>query len=189
MAAAANDKPNGTPEERRPDPAGQGMEISDRPAFQEFHNPGLEVLEPSNLEVVFPPPGPPHLAGNGWEKTNEEGYTTTSSPQTPYGAAPAYSSTGGSNVIPYDKAPLMVSELERRAGPGAGGVGEAKEEPKTTGKIMGLRRQMFFILLAVAVFFGVLAIAAGVGVGFALRKTNDSGSTARWVLLLFFFSK
>ncbi|KAK3357605.1 hypothetical protein B0T25DRAFT_164316 [Lasiosphaeria hispida] len=138
------------------DPSGQGIELSNRPDYQEFHNPGLEVLPPSAPEVVTPtsPPPPPQT----WEKAGGYGYPPPTAHST---VAPPYDYAKGAfdrQVLAHPPNPIDPSSEERR--------------------IMGIKRQTFWILIAVGVFLAVAAIAAGVGVGVATHKSNDAPAPA-----------
>jgi len=153
--------------ERKQDHRGSGIELSTRPQYQELQaNPGLEVLAPSELEVVPPKPSYSPTTYGQEKKLGDDAYY---SPQTPYHVAPPY----GFNS-PYDNAPLMAPPVPARM---AGA---------TERRVLGLKRQTFFIILAIAIFLAVVAVAVGVGVGIAMRGKTDSPA-ARYVVLFFSF--
>lgn len=125
------------------------------PRYQEWEeSPGIEVIAVSTLEAV--PPPPPQLplvppSATTWEEKSVV-FSYGASPQTPYSAAaPASSLHSG-----YEHAPL------------------AAYPPTPETRIAGLKRQTFFIILAIGVFIAVVGIAVGVGVGIALGKNNNS---------------
>ncbi|KAK3333573.1 hypothetical protein B0T19DRAFT_129700 [Cercophora scortea] len=167
-----------------------GIELSDHkpkyPDDESSSSPGMQVVEPSTLEVVQPRQG---LSNNRtWEKTsglpepvvyggghnhNHHGIGTDpaspwsqngGTPHTPYGSvAPAYYHQGES---PYD----YGQQQQQQQPPSA----PAPAPPAAT--IAGLRRQTFWVVLAIGVFLAVVAIAVGVGVG--VSQANKSGGSS-----------
>lgn len=144
--------------EAYPDPTGQGIELSSRQPYQELHAPGIEVMESSNLEVVAPQP---------WEKAS--GLPETS----PYTYYPSSTPPFGSVVAPtYDY--HHHTPFDQRAALMPPAAPPPPVGPETA-RILGLKRQTFYIIVAIAVFLTVIAVAVGVGVGVATR--NSSGSS------------
>ncbi len=138
-----------------PDPTGQGIELHSRPAYQELQHPGIEATQPSTLEVVTPRQDLSH--NKTWEKMSglPEAAYYAGTPQTVYSSvAPAYEYNS-----PYDQRPLVP--------PSPAPVAADR-------KILGLKRQTFWIILSLGIFVAVVAIAAGVGVGVALKSSSDS---------------
>jgi hypothetical protein len=167
----------------RDDPLVQGVDIelarTPRPFNEHFANPAPEVLGHSTLEVATkhapPPPPPPasppqYLAPaaphpgvafdpsskNAWGITRSNSlYSHSQHPPSSATTNGRYSHSDFSS--PFDQRP-QVGLLPQLPGVGAGNG--AKRE-----RICGVRRQVFCIILAVAVFLAVVAIATGVGVG------------------------
>lgn len=162
----------------QPDIHGTDIELAPtRRSFQEHDaNPGLEVIEYSTLEVVrhnqpaypqlFPSPFPsaapsPSLAPlpKAWNKLHGGSSTSSAFPAT----TPEYSAIDFSS--PFDQRPLVVPPVDGNGGGGTGGTAG-------NGNICGVRRQLFWVLLAVAVFLAVVGIAVGVGVGVGLSRSE-----------------
>jgi len=154
-----NRKPDSTnPLPQTPTPqsrdAEQGPEPPKTPRYQELEpTPGIEVIAVSTLEVV-PPRPPQYLPQTTW------GHKPTildygASPQTPYSATtpgfPGYPYEQ-KELLPLTGTPISSSAVEKR--------------------IAGLKRQTFFVILAIGIFIAVVGIAVGVGVGIALGKNN-----------------
>lgn len=160
----------------QPDIQGTDIELAPtRRPFQEHEaNPGLEVTGHSTLEPAshqwhhpqpFASPSPytglsPASLGlpKSWEKFHSESNAPTR-PTTPYTlpiTTPEYSAIDFSS--PFDQRPLVVPPEEGEAGKRA--------------RICGMRRQLFWVLLAVGVFLVVAAVATGVGVGIGLSGSG-----------------
>ncbi|GAB1320201.1 hypothetical protein MFIFM68171_10411 [Madurella fahalii] len=164
----------------QPDIHGTDIElVPTRRPFQEHEtNPGLEVVGHSTLELAsyqlphahqFATPSPftglspaSTALPKSWEKLHSESNNTTR-PTTPYTlptTTPEYSEIDFSS--PFDRRPLVDPP------------GEA--DGRKRARICGVRRQLFWVLLAVGVFLVVAAIATGVGVGLGLAGRSDGDS-------------
>ncbi|KAK3692839.1 hypothetical protein B0T22DRAFT_29095 [Podospora appendiculata] len=154
---------------------GKDIELTHQPRYQD-ESPGMQVVEPSTLEVVQPRQG---LSNNRtWEKTSglpetvygygpdpaSPGSSQNGTPHTAYGSvAPAY------HQSPYYSQPALVAQDVN--GGGAGGGSPAP--PAAT--IAGIKKQTFWVVLSIGIFLAVVAIAVGVGVG--VSRANSSSST------------
>jgi hypothetical protein len=160
---------------KRSDSQDDGMTVSTEPRFQEReHNPGLEVLSPSDLEVVAPRQ---NLSQNKtWESTSALPEATLA----PGAATPGYPHTNEYMSSPMTAYSSVAPAYDYQATP--------FEQPPPNGKdgrdifhrerICGVRRQIFWALIALGVFLLVAAVAIGVGLGVGLNK-NDSSSSSR----------
>jgi hypothetical protein len=177
----------------------QGTDIELAPArrtFQEhYSNPGLEVVEHSNLEVSrqaqaqaqpfgFPPsspfsfnsytpPPPPVLQKPSWDKLPSYGEASSTTPRlnTSYtfpGSAPDYSAIDFTS--PFDQQPLVAGDVNGGRGERSGAGGKGMRE-----RLCAVRRRLFWVLIGVGVFLAVLAIAVGVGVGVSGKKGSSDG--------------
>lgn len=182
---------------------GQGIELAPtRPQFQEHSVPGMEVVEHSNLEVVtprqglsqtktwektsgLPEPHTPYLTGHdyGQQRHHRQG-----SRQTEPGPGPGHIGTGPHGTpltsyssiappygfnSPYDHQPLVPPSAKGGGGRGGGGAPFSQRE-----RICGLKRQTFWIVLAIVIFLVVVGAAAGVGVGVATSRKSSDTSTS-----------
>lgn len=134
-----------------------GIELSSKGGGGDRRSqPGLEVVDYSDLEVVSPRTGLSHA--RPWEKGGNGSLPQVSEPQQGYEYASIYQHGGG--------------------GGGGGGEYVAGGPPARDGffardAICGVRRQTFWVVMAVGVFVVVAAIAVGVGLGVALHKSGD----------------
>ncbi|KAK4443947.1 hypothetical protein QBC34DRAFT_442936 [Podospora aff. communis PSN243] len=159
-------RPGSSPQDL-PGSAIEGHQVAspDQPQYQELlDNPGLEVVQPSTLEVAPPKPRPINTPPAGWEKKGSipDDGPYHFDPQPPYAviAPPTYippTSHDNSPLIPCPPA-LPVEQRDQR-------------------KIIGVKQTTFYILLAIGILFGVAAIAVGVGVGIFLQKESSSPET------------
>ncbi|KAK4165333.1 hypothetical protein QBC43DRAFT_32135 [Cladorrhinum sp. PSN259] len=157
-----------------------GIELTDQPRYLEHDaQPGLEVFEHSTLEPLnnntptygphqYPSPSYPYAHNQQalWEKAVAGGPPPpppTSSavsglellqtrPQT------AYSTSNNDFSSPFDQRLLVVQPPDK----------------KREGMICGIKKQLFWIILAISIFLLVVAVATGVGVGVGTRKGNES---------------
>ncbi|KAK1831764.1 hypothetical protein QBC39DRAFT_371702 [Podospora conica] len=132
-----------------PDRTGQGIELSSR----QSEDPGLQVYTPST--PYAPHPEDTKTQNLPWEKTaythhqhHQHGYTTP-----PLASAANF----------YDNRPLIPGAVPLPPKP------PADDEPR----ILGLKRRLFFILVAVIVIVLVIGIATGVGVGVAMNGQDS----------------
>ncbi|KAK0621463.1 hypothetical protein B0T17DRAFT_508810 [Bombardia bombarda] len=160
---------------------GQGIELSNRPHYQEYENPGMEVLQPSDLEVALPRQDLSH--NKTWEKASGlpeaapygyQGYPPPSRDGTPH--------TAYTSVAPaYDQRPLVAGPNGTGNDPpngGGGGGGGGPGSDGSSSRICGLKRQTFWIILAIGVFLAVVAVAVGVGVGVSQATKNNNSAPA-----------
>ncbi|KAK5664003.1 hypothetical protein OQA88_216 [Cercophora sp. LCS_1] len=151
---------------RTPDPTGQGIELATRSPFQtyqEFSHSGIEVINQPSLEVVPQQEILHQRHSVPWEKKVPD-YDNGPPPQTAHSTVPPTYGYPSPYEQSFDQRPLMP-------------VPPAPPEIQQERLILGLKRQTFFIILAVGIFFTVAGIAAGVGVGVAL-KGNDAPSAS-----------
>jgi hypothetical protein len=142
------------------------------PRYQEYDQPGLEVVEHSNLEVASPQQQ--HMNHPGaWEKPTPP----------PVPRQYSHMNYGSPNFhSPGEYATPHTTYSEHAFHPAYGM--QPKEGEGFERTICGLRRQLFWILMAIGIFVVVAAIAVGVGLGIALHK-NDT----RFVIsVLFIFT-
>lgn len=144
-------------EKQHEGPAVPRIEAPGRPRYYQEFDPGIEVVQPSTLEVVPPRPRPAYSPpAFRWDKDSLSS-RYVHCPETPQSAASSYSL-----AVPFDTAPLLPPTppvpAERR--------------------ILGLRRYTFYIILSISVLLAVLAIAAGVGVGIAIQKQSSSPASS-----------
>jgi hypothetical protein len=164
--ADAERRPGSSPQDLRGSAIeGRGVETSNQPQYQELlDNPGLEVVQPSTLEVAPPKSRPVYTPPAGWEKKGSvpDDGPYRFDPQPPYTviAPPTYI-----YPTPHDNSPLIPS------------LPALPAEQGGQKKIIGVKQTTFYILLAIGVFFGVAAIAVGVGVGIVLQKGSGSSET------------
>jgi len=130
-----------------------GIELSPHTqTSKHYSQPGLEVVDYSDLEVVSPRPD---LSNHRtWEKGS-------SLPQigTPY-------SKGVASTYEY-------GNLNGGGGGYAGGAGRPKNGFFQQDSICGVKRQTFWIVIAIGIFVMVAAVAIGVGLGVALHPSGD----------------
>lgn len=122
--------------------------------------PGLEVVDYSDLEVVSP-----RTAALSHARPWEKGGNGSSLPQV---SEPLHQG--------YEHASLYHHGGEGYAGGGGGGP-PARDGFFARDTICGVRRQTFWVVMAVGVFVVVAAIAVGVGLGVALHKSGDGVSS------------
>lgn len=129
-----------------PDRTGQGIELSSR----QSEDPGLHVYTPSTTTTPTPlhpyPSDDPSKSSLPWEKTS---YTHHPQQYSPY---------------PHDHRPLIPPPEPPLLPP----------NPPSSPRILGLKRRLFFILLATLVIVLVIGIATGVGVGVAMNSSAPS---------------
>ncbi|KAK3322406.1 hypothetical protein B0H66DRAFT_202512 [Apodospora peruviana] len=133
---------------------------ADQATFLEHEkNPGIEVRQHSNLEVAEPRPG---LSVNRtWEK--------------PSGLPePALRS-----IVLGPEPPHVVVETPafHHLGLADDEKGNNKSPPPLPTVLFGVKRQTFWIGVAVSVFLAVTAIAVGIGVGVARRNISTVADT------------
>ncbi|KAK0722953.1 hypothetical protein B0T26DRAFT_242683 [Lasiosphaeria miniovina] len=180
---------------------GQGIELAPtRPQFQEHSVPGMEVVEHSNLEVVtsrqglsqtktwektsgLPEPHNPYLTGHDYGQQRHHrqdsrqtepgpGHMGTGPHGTPLTSYSSIAPPYGFNN-PYDHQPLVPPSAKGGGGSGGGGAPFSQRE-----RICGLKRQTFWIVLAIVIFLLVVGAAAGVGVGVATSRKSSDTSTS-----------
>ena len=147
-----------------------------RHAFQEYEpQPGIQYLEPSNLEVVHARQG---LSQN---RTFEQpSHLPEFKPPSRWGLSPE-----PPHAVPFsdlhavpisDLHPVQISNLEFSNHPHrgrhqslwpSGPDHKSKTKTKIKPPILGLKRKTFWVLLSISIFISVAAIAVGVGVGVA----------------------
>lgn len=132
-----------------PDRSGQGIELSSR----QSEDPGLHVYTPSTATTptpssLYPYPSDPTKTALPWEKTSYTHHPQQYSPNF-HDHRP---------LIPPPEPPLPPKPTEER-------------------RILGLKRRLFFILLAILVIVLVIGIATGVGVGVAMNGQDDPPKT------------
>ncbi|KAK0738531.1 hypothetical protein B0T18DRAFT_394802 [Schizothecium vesticola] len=135
-----------------PDRSGQGIELSSR----QSEDPGLHVYTPSTATTATPGGFYPHPEDNKnlpWEKSSY----THQQPHNPHF---------------YDHRPLIPPPPDNPLPPFPPGT-ETNPEPR----ILGLKRRLFFILLAALVVVLVIGIATGVGVGVAVNGKDSPKTT------------
>lgn len=132
--------------------------------------PGLEVAPYSDLEVVSPRPGLSH--SYTWEKDSRLPQVAVAAGQ-PYDGRHAPSDDLGK---PYSGGAPSYEYLSPN-GPDGGYAPPPPPPPKDglfrRDAICGVRRQLFWIFMAVGIFVMVAAVAVGVGLGVALHKNGD----------------
>ncbi|KAB5558547.1 hypothetical protein GE09DRAFT_117039 [Coniochaeta sp. 2T2.1] len=147
-----------------------GIELSSNYNGNRYSQPGLEPVNYSNLEVVAPGTGQSHTGT--WEKGS-------SLPQVapPYGRHPALSPGAASSAVgtPYSSA--MSPSYEYMSPSGSGSSPPMKDGFFGQDMICGVKRQTFWIVMAIGIFVMVAAVAIGVGLGVALHKSDDPSST------------
>ncbi|OIW33641.1 hypothetical protein CONLIGDRAFT_640744 [Coniochaeta ligniaria NRRL 30616] len=145
--------------------------------------PGLEAVDYSNLEVVVPPPRPDlshaHAdAARAWEKGGGGGGLLPQAygHQHHHPGLPAQGTPyGGGGVV----APGYYEYMSPGSGGGSGGVLLAQDGGFfRQDAICGVKRQTFWIVMAVGIFVMVAAVAIGVGLGVALHKSDDGAPSA-----------
>jgi hypothetical protein len=143
-----------------------GIELSHTNKGDRQSQPGLEVVDYSNLEVVSPRPDLSH-AGT-WEKGS-------SLPQVaaPYGQHPGLVAPGTASSelgTPYSGVAPSYEYMSPNGGYASGGP-PAKDGFFRQDAICGVKRQTFWIVMAIGIFVMVAAVAIGVGLGVALHKS------------------
>lgn len=157
-----------------------------------YSQPGLEVVPYSNLEVAAPRPGLSHT--RTWEKDSHlpqlagPDNSEFGVPNSPYTVIPGTPRTPYSQTAPsYEYGEYVDHGGEGGGGGGGGGFAAGAGAPLKDGGIFrkdticGVKRQMFWIIMAVGCFVVVAAVATGVGLGVALHKNGDGVSTPRSV--------
>ncbi|KAK1756150.1 hypothetical protein QBC47DRAFT_181231 [Echria macrotheca] len=160
-------------------PSPHYQEHSAQPGLQVLPTPDLEVLSPSGLEVRHVPSSDLHvLAPSSLEVVANKDYPYGGY-QYPPGVAyhqEKHHDYHGANAIPspYGGSPLLPGggDEHKEPSPLAGGAGAGDGR-----RILGMKRNAFFITVALATFLVVVAIAVGVGVGIALGKHDGSSSS------------
>jgi hypothetical protein len=139
-----------------------GVELSPHTrAEKHLSQPGLEVVDYSNLEVVSPRPG---LSATGtWEKGSSVPQVTARN----YPPLSASSEVG----TPYSGVASSYEYMSPGGGGYAGGGGMVKDGFFREDAICGVKRQTFWIVMAIGVFVMVAAVAIGVGLGVALHPS------------------
>ncbi|KAK4458779.1 hypothetical protein QBC42DRAFT_233302 [Cladorrhinum samala] len=137
----------------------------------EPYQPHQKSLWEKSIAASWPgghqPPAPPLP---GFVPANAADYSSTLPPLPHHhldNSRPhsAHSAAGEDDFSsPFDQRPLVVVPPPPRKGEGTNG----------RGLICGIKRKMFWIMLALVIFLVVVAIATGVGVGVAGRKGNAS---------------
>ncbi|KAK3990253.1 hypothetical protein QBC44DRAFT_325965 [Cladorrhinum sp. PSN332] len=151
-----------------------GIELSSRPRYEEHESqPGLEVFEHSTLETIHsnkPPHQYPYShpyaqdQKSSWEKVVTSGPQPVPPLPTGFGQQPptrpqtAYSTSNNDFSSPFDQRPLVVPP----------------DTAKKRELVCGIKKQLFWIIVAIVIFLLVVAVAAGVGVGVGTRKGNES---------------
>jgi hypothetical protein len=154
----------------------QGNDIELAPTQRSFQehvtNPAPEPFGHSTLELAkpaFQPQPHPHLYAvdpdqkyaKAWESQGRSHSIYAPTQVSGSGSTERYSHSDFST--PFDQQPLVVPP-------------QGKARPKRE-RICGVRRQLFWIILAIALFLAVAAIATGVGVGVAMSGQNGSGGS------------
>lgn len=184
---------------------GLGIEMSSSAAgggkprifLEHDRQPGLEAVEDSNLEVVSPKP---RLSSNKtWEQTSQLPEMMTYGGGKPVGLYPASDYETGTLHTLYSTLPPNHHSYDHLDHTGTyargGGHGHPPGGPAkgaSTGgffqqdMILGVRRKLFWIIMAIGVFVIVSAVVIGVGLGVALHKDDAVPATTRLVLLVLF---
>ncbi|KAF7544787.1 hypothetical protein G7046_g9715 [Stylonectria norvegica] len=131
---------------------------------------GLHVVHDSGLEVAHPGVGAYHNPSNLPEVSPSWGQTDKANQG--YGQYDAQNQQSN----PYDNAFQRGADGGSPPGTEATGLNGGVEKDQDGGKILGMRKKIFFIVLAVAILLVVIAIAVGLGVGLAMRHSSDSDS-------------
>lgn len=135
------------------DRSGQGIELSSR----QSEDPGLHVYTPSTATTPTPlypyPSDDPTKSSLPWEKTSYTHHPQQYSPNFHDHHRP---------LIPPPETPVPPKPS-----------GSGTEEPR----ILGLKRRVFFILLASLVIVLVIGVATGVGVGVAMNGQDPPKTT------------
>ena len=145
-----------------------GIELSSKSNYHgnRYSQPGLESVNYSDLEVVAPGTG--HLPSGTWEKG-----TTLPQVAPPYGHHSTLSPGAASSELGTPYSSGLSPSYEYMSPSGSGSSPPLKDGFFGQDKICGVKRQTFWIVMAIGIFVLVAAVAIGVGLGVALHKSDD----------------
>lgn len=145
---------------------------------------GLPEAAPSGLPEALPLHQQQHRAQydeyNPWPQYSPPNTHSQSQLTTP-GSYPYPVSAAQGSSPPYGGSGMAVADYQYHGGHNPFGP---PQKPKAGGRICGLRKVVFWAVLAIVVFAVVAAVAIGVGVGLGTR--SGATAAARYVAFLLF---